>query len=68
KSDHSEAEDYEEEDHEDETEHHEDHYELINSLFNNYDQSSSPTHGTSEEFRFNTILISKKCIGRLYVL
>ncbi|GBN18230.1 Glycine receptor subunit alpha-1, partial [Araneus ventricosus] len=48
KSDHSEAEDYEEEHHEDETEHHEDHYELINSLFNNYDQSSSPTHGTKE--------------------
>ncbi|CAL1296173.1 unnamed protein product, partial [Larinioides sclopetarius] len=33
---------------EDEEEHHEDHYGLINSLFHNYDQSSSPTHGTKE--------------------
>ncbi|KAF8776960.1 Glycine receptor subunit alphaZ1 like protein [Argiope bruennichi] len=47
RSGHSDVEDHEEEHHENKEGHHEDHYALINSLFDNYDQSSSPTHGTN---------------------
>ncbi|GFU04775.1 hypothetical protein NPIL_686411 [Nephila pilipes] len=46
RSGHHDEEDHHEEDNEENKGHHEDHYELINSLFRNYDPSSSPTHGT----------------------